>query len=117
MGNEQQRQRAVHTHKRVPFAIEYTATPVPGVATSVTPGAPGASDLSPASTTVVTAVPVPVLKQGETLLTRVIVKLEPPEGEGWTLYQKSYGSIYKLDHTKVYWSRELNEDDFTRSSN
>lgn len=53
-----------------------------------------------------------MLKKGETLLQRVIVKLEPPEGEGWKLYEKCYDSIYDRNPSKMYWSRKLNPDDF-----
>jgi hypothetical protein len=107
MGNAQQPPRVV---KRPPFCVEYTPTPVSGVVANVTPGAPTAGDLPASATTVIYT--VPVLKKNEALLTRVIVKLVPPEGEGWKLYEKSYGDVYNRHHTNMYWSRELKQSDF-----
>lgn len=113
MGNAQQHDR-VASFKRPPFAVEYTAAPVSSVVADITPGAPTTGDVPATPTTVVFTVPVPMLRKEEKLLTRVIVKLQPPEGEGWKLYEKSYGSVYHRDHTKMYWSRELTEDDFCK---
>ncbi len=88
-----------------------TGVDVSGILATLTPGAPTVCDRNPAATAVVYA-PLPVLRKEEKLLQRVIVKLVAPEGKGWKLYEKSYGSIYERDHTKTYWARNLNEDDF-----
>lgn len=106
MGNAQERRFPTSAPLYIKSAVADGST----VVASLTPGAPTTGDIT--APTVVQYVPVPVLRKEETLLTRVLLKLVPPEGEGWKLYEKSYGDVYNRDPSKMYWARDLCNADF-----